>query len=188
MAMTVEEQSMQIQTHVRSRRRRPDGNRYIARRLAVTLLTTTAIVLCTAAMAAAAEQLKIAIAPASLSLAAAENEGFTVTVSGTSSKRADLAVYYQLNAQKSCAATAGKEMTRKGDSQFVPIPGTPSDPQLFPANPSNFHGAFDWHGELKVFSGEAGAGTYLLCGYLAPKDSSGKPLLKTSAEFTLSAG
>lgn len=110
------------------------------------------------------------------------------TVSGTSSKRADMAVYYQLNARRSCAATGGQEATRKGDSQLVPIPGTPSDPQLFPANPVNFHGAFDWQGELKVFSGEAGPGTYLLCGYLMPKDSSGKPLLRTSARYTLSAG
>jgi hypothetical protein len=156
--------------------------------VAVTLLVTTAIVLCATATALAAEQLKIAVSPASLSLAAAESEGFTVTVSGTSSKRADLAVFYQLNAQKSCAATGGQEMTRKGDSQFVPVPATPGHPQLFPANPSNFHGAFNWHGELKVFSGEAGPGTYLLCGYLAPKDSSGKPLLRTSAKFTLSAG
>jgi hypothetical protein len=99
-----------------------------------------------------------------------------------------MAVYYQLKAQKSCAATGGQEATRKGDSQLVPIPGTPSDPQLFPRNPVNFRGAFNWHGELKVFSGEAGPGTYLLCGYLAPEDSSGKPLLKTSAKFTLTAG
>lgn len=179
---------MQIRTYVWARRGRPDGDRRLARCLAVTLLTAAAIVLCSAAVAAAAEQLKIAVSPASLGLAAAESEGFTVTVSGTSSKHASLSVFYQLNAQKSCAATGGQEMTRKGDSQFEPVPGTPSDPQRFPANPSNFHGAFDWHGELKVFSGEAGVGTYLLCGYLAPKDSSGKPLLKTSARFTLSAG
>ncbi len=159
-----------------------------ARRVSAILLIAMTVVLCVAAVASAAEQMKIAVSPASLSLSAAENEGFAVTVSGTSSKHADMAVFYQLNAQNACAATGGKEMTRKGDSQFVPIPGTPSDPQLFPANPDNFHGAFNWHGELKVFSGEAGPGTYLLCGYLAPKDSSGKPLLKTSAKFTLTAG
>jgi hypothetical protein len=176
---------MQIPSHVRSRCGRSDGARRVTQRVAVTLLTATAIVLCTAAIAAAAERLKIAVSPASLSVAAAESEGFTVTVSGTSSKHADLAVFYQLNAQKSCAATGGQEMTRKGDSQLEPIPATAADPQRFPTNPGNFHGAFDWRGELKVFSGEAGPGTYLLCGYLAPKDSSGKPLLKTSAKFTL---
>lgn len=169
-------------------RGRVGRERHPARRVAVTLLCATAVVLCNAAVAAAAEQIKIVVSPASLSLAAAENEGFTVTVSGTSSKHAEMAVFYQLNAQKSCAASGAKEMTRKGDSELEPIPGTPSDPQLFPANPVNFHGAFNWHGELKVFSGEAGPGTYLLCGYLAPKDSSGKPLLKTSAKFTLTAG
>ncbi len=179
---------MQIPSYVRSSHRHSGGDGRIAGRVAVVLLTATVIVLCSAAVAAAAEQLKIAVSPASLSLSAAESEGFTVTVSGTSSKHAEMAVYYQLNAQKSCAATGGQEMTRKGDSELEPIPGTPSDPQLFPANPVNFHGAFDWHGELKVFSGEAGPGTYLLCGYLAPKDSSGKPLLKTSAKFTLTAG
>jgi hypothetical protein len=179
---------MQIPTYLRSPRRRLGNDRRLACRAAMTLIMATAIVLCTVAMAMAAEQLKIAVNPASLSLAAAENEGFTVTVSGTSSKHVDMAVFYQLNAQKTCAATGGREMTRKGDSQLVPIPGTPSDPQLFPANPDNFHGAFNWHGELKVFSGEVGPGTYLLCGYLAPKDSSGRPLLKTSAKFTLTAG
>jgi hypothetical protein len=179
---------MQMPIYVRSPRRHSSRDRRLVRRVAVSLLCATAIVLCSAVVATAAEQLKIAVTPASLSLSAAENEGFTVTVSGTSSKRAEMAVYYQLNARKSCAATTGQEMTRKGDSELEPIPGTPSDPQLFPRNPSNFRGAFDWHGELKVFSGEAGPGTYLLCGYLTPKDSSGKPLLKTSAKFTLSAG
>ncbi len=157
-------------------------------RVAGTLLAATAIVLCNAAVSTAAEQLKIAVTPVSLGLSAAENEGFTVTVSGTSSKRAEMSVYYQLNAQKSCATTTAREIARKGDSELEPIPGTPSDPQLFPRNPANFRGAFNWHGELKVFSGEAGPGTYLLCGYLTPEDSSGKPLLRTSAKFTLSAG
>jgi hypothetical protein len=179
---------MQIPAYMRSSHDRVSREKRLAHRVAVTLFCAAAIVLCIAGVAAAAEQLKIVVSPASLSPAAAENEGFTVTVSGTSSKHADMAVYYQLNALKSCASTAGKEMTRKGDSQLVPIPGTPSDPQVFPANPDNFHGAFDWHGEVKVFAGEAGPGTYLLCGYLAPKDSSGKPLLKTSAKFTLTAG
>jgi hypothetical protein len=179
---------MQIPAYMRSSHGRVGRDRRLARRLAMTLSCAAAIVLCSAAVASAAEQLKIVVSPASLSLTAAENEGFAVTVSGTSGKHASMSVYYQLNAQKSCASTAGKEMTRKGDSQFVPIPGTPSDPQLYPANPDNFHGAFDWHGEVKVFSGEAGTGTYLLCGYLAPTDSSGKPLLKTSAKFTLTAG
>jgi hypothetical protein len=183
-----EEEPMQIPSYVRSPRRHSGSDGRLAGRVAVTLLCATAIVLCSAAVAAAAEQLKIVLAPASLSLSAAESEGFTVTVSGTSGKRADMAVYYQLNARKSCAATPGQEATRKGDSELVPIPGTPSDPQLFPSNPVNFRGAFNWHGELKVFSGEAGPGTYLLCGYLAPGDSSGKPLLKTSAKFTLTAG
>jgi hypothetical protein len=179
---------MQIPTYMRSSRGHAGSDGRSVRRVAVTLLCAATVVLSSAAVAAAAEQMKIVVTPASLSLTAAENEGFTVTVSGTSSKHADMTVYYQLRAQRSCAATAGKEMTRKGDSQFVPIPGTPSDPQVFPANPDNFHGAFDWHGEVKVFSGEAGPGTYLLCGYLGSKDSSGKPLLKTSAKFTLSAG
>ncbi|HTC61174.1 MAG TPA: hypothetical protein VK691_13820 [Solirubrobacteraceae bacterium] len=179
---------MQISAYPRSPRKRPGRDRHRARRAAVTLLFATAIVLCSAAVAAATEQLKIVVAPASLSLTAAENEGFTVTVSGTSSKRAEMAVYYQLNAQKSCAATTAQEIARKGDSELEPIPGTPSDPQVFPKNPANFRGVFDWHGELKVFSGEAGPGTYLLCGYLTREDSSGKPLLKISAKFTLTAG
>jgi len=179
---------MQIPTYMRSNRGHAGYDRRFVRRVAVTLLCVTAIVLCSAATASAAEQLKIVVAPASLSLSAAENEGFTVTVSGTSGKRAEMSVYYQLNAQKSCAATTAQEIARKGDSELEPIPGTPSDPQLFPRNPANFRGAFNWHGELKVFSGEAGPGTYLLCGYLTPKDSSGKPLLRTSAKFTLSAG
>ena len=180
---------MQISTYPRARPTSPprDPQGSLARRAALTLLAAIALVLCSASIAAAAEQLKIAVSPASLSLSAAENEGFTVTVSGTSSKRADMAVYYQLD-KKSCAATGGREATRKGDSQLVPIPGTPSDPQLFPANPVNFRGAFNWHGELKVFSGEAGPGTYLLCGYLARENTSGKPLLKTSAKYTLTAG
>lgn len=178
---------MQTPAYIRSSHSRVSRDRRAARRVAMTLLCSTVIVLCGAAVAAAAEQLKIVLTPASLSLSAAENEGFTVTVSGTSGKRADMAVYYQLD-RKSCAATGGQEATRKGDSQLVPIPGTPSDPQVFPRNPVNFRGAFDWHGELKVFSGEAGPGTYLLCGYLAPENSSGKPFLKTSAKFTLTAG
>ncbi len=177
---------MQIPSYM-SRGHGGRGGRFV-RRVSVTLLTATAIVLCGAAVAAAAEQLKIAVTPASLSLFAAENEGFTVTVSGTSSKRAEMSVYYQLNAQKSCAATTAQEIARKGDSELEPIPGTPTDPQLFPRNPANFRGAFNWHGELKVFSGEAGPGTYLLCGYLTPEDSSGKPLLRTSAKFTLRPG
>lgn len=184
--MTVEEEPMQIPSYMSCGHVGRHG--HLARRVAMTLLCALAIVLCSAAMAAAAEQLKIVVAPASLSLSAAENEGFTVTVSGTSSKRAEMSVYYQLNAQKSCAATTRQEIARKGDSELEPIPGTPSDPQVFPKNPANFRGAFNWHGELKVFSGEAGPGTYLLCGYLTPEGSSGKPLLKTSAKFTLSAG
>jgi hypothetical protein len=147
----------------------------------------TAIVLGAVATAPAAERMKVTVTPASLSLSAAENEGFAVTVSGTSTNRASMAVFYQLNSQHSCARTGGKEMTRKGDSELEPIPGTSTAPQLFPANPVNFHGAFDWHGELKIFGGEAGPGTYLLCGYLGPKDSSGKPFLTTFAKFTLTA-
>lgn len=165
----------------RTRRGRRSG------RVARTLLATTIVLLCTAASASAAEQLKLLVSPLSLSLASAESEGFTVTVSGSSSKHAALTVFYQLGTHKQCAATGGAEMVRKGVSQFEPIPGTPSDPQHFPANPSNFHGAFDWHGTITVFSGTAGPGTYLVCGYLAPKNSSGKPFLKTSAKFTLSA-
>ena len=38
-----------------------------------------------------------------------------------------------------------------------------------------------------MFSGTAGPGTYLVCGYLASKDSSGKAFVKTSAKFTLTA-
>jgi hypothetical protein len=151
------------------------------------LILAMALLLFGTAGAQASEQLKIAVTPASLTLTAAESEGFAVTVSGSSSKHADMAVFYQLNAQKSCAPTAGKEMTRKGDSQFEPVPATPSHPQHFPSNPSNFHGSFNWYGELKVFSGQAPAGTYLMCGYLAREDSSGKPLLKASAKFTLTS-
>jgi hypothetical protein len=151
------------------------------------LLATALVLLCTAASASAAEQLKLAVTPTTLSLASAESEGFMVTVSGSASKHAAMTVFYQLGTQAPCAATGGKEQVRKGVSQFEPIPATPSDPQRFPANPSNFHGAFDWHGTINVFSGEAGAGTYLVCGYLAPKDSSGKPFVKTSAKFTLTA-
>jgi hypothetical protein len=137
------------------------------------LLATALVLLCTAASASAAEQLKLVVTPPTQSLASAESEGFTVNVSGSSGRHAAMTVFYQ--------------QVRKGVSQFEPIPATPSDPQRFPANPSNFHGAFDWHGTINVFSGEAGAGTYLVCGYLAPKDSSGKPFLKTSAKFTLTA-
>jgi len=151
------------------------------------LLATVLVLLCTAASASAAEQLKLAVSPLTLSLANAESEGFTVNVSGSSSKHAALTVFYQLGTHSACAATGGKEMVRKGVSQFEPIPATPSDPQHFPANPSNLHGSFDWHGTITVFSGTAGPGTYLVCGYLAPKDSSGKPYVKTSAKFTLSA-
>jgi|HubBroStandDraft_2_1064218.scaffolds.fasta_scaffold01886_2 hypothetical protein len=78
-------------------------------------------------------------------------------------------------------------MVRKGVSQFEPIPATATEPQHFPANPVDFRGSFDWHGTITVFSGTAGPGTYLVCGYLGPKDSSGKTFLKTSAKFTLTA-
>ncbi|MGD0453934.1 MAG: hypothetical protein ABSB69_10090 [Solirubrobacteraceae bacterium] len=177
---------MQTRADRRSARHRAHRRRHAAR-LTGTLMLTAAVLLSAAASASAAEQLKLVVSPLALSLASAESEGFTVNVSGSSSKHAALTVFYQLGTHAQCAATGGKEMVRKGVSQLQPIPATPSAPQRFPANPSNFHGSFDWHGTITVFKGTAGPGSYLVCGYLAPKDSSGKPFLGASAKFTLTA-
>jgi hypothetical protein len=138
---------------------------------------------------AASEALRLSVTPSSLSLAkAAVPPAFTVNVSGHSSKPVDLAVYYQLVKLPSCASTAGAEMTRKGASQLQPVPPTPGHPQHFPANPANFKGTFDWHGEVVVFPGTAPRGAYKACGYMlaAGAPSSSKPLAIAAASFTVS--
>ncbi len=136
--------------------------------------------------AAASVALKLVVSPSSLSLAqAALPPAFTVNVSGHSSKAVDVAIYYQLVKLRSCASTAAGEMTRKGASQLQPVPATPGHPQHFPANPVNFKGSFDWHGEIVVFGGTAPAGSYKACGYMlaAGAPSSSKPLVIAAASF-----
>ncbi len=138
--------------------------------------------------ASASEALKLAVSPSSLSLVqAAEPPAFTVNVSGHSSKAVDVAIYYQLVKLRSCASTAAAEMTRKGASQLQPVPATPGHPQHFPANPADFKGSFDWHGEIVVFTGTAAAGSYKACGYMlaAGTPSSSKPLVIVAASFKL---
>jgi hypothetical protein len=153
---------------------------------AALLLTLGSVPL--AAGSAASEVLTLSVSPSSLGLAkAAVPPAFTVNVSGHASKAVDVAIYYQLVKVPSCASTAGAEMTRKGASQLQPVPATPGHPQHFPANPVNFKGSFDWHGEVVVFTGTAPRGTYKACGYMlaAGAPSSSKPLAIAAASFTL---
>jgi len=168
----------------------PQTRRFAARPLRLAACALSAAILVTlgalplASGAAASEVLKLVVSPSSLSLAkAATPPAFTVNVSGRASKAVDVAIYSQLVELLSCASTAGVEMTRKGASQLQPVPATPGHPQRFPANPVNFKGSFDWHGEVVVSTGTAPRGTYPVCGYMlaAGAPSSSKPLALAAA-------
>jgi len=170
---------------------RPTG-RFAARPLGLATFAVSAAALLTlgavplASGATASEVLELAIQPSSLSLAkAAIPPAFTVNVSGHATKAVDVAIYYQLVKLPSCASTAGAEMTRKGSTQLQPVPATPGHPQHFPANPVNFRGSFDWHGEIVVFPGTAPRGSYRACAYMlvAGAPSSSKPLAIAAASF-----
>lgn len=129
------------------------------------------------AAAHASEMIKVTISRSTISVNNDSNDGnvWSVTVSGTSSKHASLAVYMQFNSHAACRSTAGAESTIGTGTAGSPsaYPQTASSGK-FPLAPNNFTGSFDWLSNtysLTLHAERAGRG--FVCAYLSPPTGSG---------------
>jgi hypothetical protein len=129
----------------------------------------------------------VTVRPHMLSLGAASSTGFTVTVAGRVKSPSSLSVYWQSVPDELCAKRAGNEMTRPGASQLLPVPATPSAPQIYPANPNRFTSSYHWHGVV-VVAPSAASGRYRVCAYLgkAGASSLAPPAATATATFVVS--
>jgi hypothetical protein len=129
-----------------------------------------------AAAARAAERIKVTISRSTISVNNATNDGnvWSVTVSGTSSKHASLAVYMQFNSHAACRSTAAAESTIGTGAAGSPsaYPQTASSGK-FPLAPNDFTGSFNWLSNtysLTLHAEHAGRG--FVCAYLSPPTAS----------------